>query len=126
MSKEIIITSNAPAAIGPYSQGVKIDKYLFCSGQIPINPKTGEQIRSGIKDQTTQVLENLKGIIEAAGSTLENVVKVTIYISSMDYFKEINEVYASYFKVNPPARATVAVKGLPLGFDVEMDAFAIV
>ncbi len=122
MDKRIIATEAAPKAIGPYSQAVVSGGFLFCSGQIPIDPKTGEHIKGAAKDQTRRVLENLKGVIEHAGAKIDDVVKVTIYLTSMDHFKEVNEVYATYFKSTPPARATVAVVGLPLGFDVEMDA----
>ncbi len=122
MDKRIIETEAAPKAIGPYSQAVISGGFLFCSGQIPIDPKTGEHIRGEARNQARMVLENLKSIIEHAGASMNDAVKVTIYLTSMDHFKAVNEVYMTYFPSKPPARATVAVAGLPLGFDVEMDA----
>lgn len=122
MEKKIVVTKNAPEAIGPYSQGVVAGNFLFCSGQIPIDPATGNQIKGSPREQAEQCLKNLKGIIQEAGASMDDVVKVTIYLTSMDFFKEVNEVYATFFTKNPPARATVAVVGLPLGFNVEMDA----
>ena len=124
--KKVIQTDKAPKAIGPYSQGIVAGNLLFVSGQIPIDPATGNQVRDSIEAQATRVLDNLKAIVEAAGSSLENVCKVTIFLSSMDHFKTINEVYARYFTANQPARAAFAVAGLPLGFDVEMEAVALV
>lgn len=125
MERKIIATKNAPEAVGPYSQGIVAGNFLFCSGQIPIDPSTGNHIKGSPKEQAQQCLKNLKGIIEEAGATLEDVVKVTIYLTSMEFFKEVNEVYAAFFTQNPPARATVAVVGLPLGFNVEMDAIVL-
>ncbi len=125
MDKKVIATKNAPEAIGPYSQGIVAGNFLFCSGQVPIDPATGNHIKNSPREQAHQCLKNLKGIIEEAGATLDDVVKVTIYLTSMDFFKEVNEVYATFFTKNPPARATVAVVGLPLGFNVEMDAIVL-
>ena len=125
MEKKIISTKNAPEAIGPYSQAVVAGNFLFCSGQIPIDPTTGNHVKGTPKEQAEQVLKNLTGIAEATGASLEDAVKITIYITSMDFFKEINEIYATFFTKNPPARATVAVVGLPLGFNVEMDAIIL-
>lgn len=125
MERKIIVTKNAPEAIGPYSQGVVAGNFLFCSGQIPIDPSTGNQIKGSPREQAEQCLKNLKGIIREAGASMDDVVKVTIYLTSMDSFKEVNEIYATFFTKNPPARATVAVVGLPLGFNVEMDAVVL-
>lgn len=122
MDKRIIATQMAPKAVGPYSQAVVSGDFLFCSGQIPIDAKTGEYIKGSVADQAKKVLENLKGIIEYSGARMLDVIKVTIYLTSMDYFREVNKVYETFFQNDPPARATIAVAGLPLGFDVEMDA----
>lgn len=120
--KKVISTKNAPAAIGPYSQAIEAGGFLFVSGQIAIDPQTGEQIKTTIAAQTKQALENMGAILCEASCGFDDVVKVTVYLTSMDYFKEMGEVYKTYFPENPPARAAVAVKELPLGFDVEMDA----
>lgn len=124
MDKKVIKTKNAPEAIGPYSQAIQAGEFIFCSGQIPINPKTGDHIKGSPSEQARQVLQNITGILEETGCTLEDVVKVTVYLTSMDFFKEVNETYKEFFKINPPARVAVAVSALPLGFNVEMDAIA--
>ena len=124
MNKEIISTSNAPGAIGPYSQGVKIGDLIYTSGQIPLNPKTGEMVE-GIQAQTKQSLENCKAIIEAAGSSLENVFKTTVFLSDMNDFSEMNAVYAGYFKENPPARSAVQVARLPKDAKIEIEMIAV-
>ncbi|MEQ8155462.1 MAG: RidA family protein [Clostridiaceae bacterium] len=124
MNKEIISTSNAPGAIGPYSQGVKIGDLIYTSGQIPLNPKTGEMVE-GIQAQTKQSLENCKAIIEAAGSSLENVFKTTVFLSDMNDFSEMNAVYAEYFKENPPARSAVQVARLPKDAKIEIEMIAV-
>jgi len=121
--KQIISTDKAPKAIGPYSQAVSVNGFVFCSGQIPLKP-TGELESGDIKAQTTQVLENLKAVLEAAGTTLENVVKTTIFLADMNDFAAVNEVYGSYFVSNPPARATVQVSRLPKDVKVEIEATA--
>jgi 2-iminobutanoate/2-iminopropanoate deaminase len=123
MVKEVFKTNRAPAPIGPYSQAVKAGSLLFISGQGPIDPKTGKKVAGDIKEQTRQVLENLKGILEAAGLTLENVVKVNVYLKNMNDFPKMNEVYKEYFKENPPARTTVQATP-PGDIDVEIDAIA--
>jgi 2-iminobutanoate/2-iminopropanoate deaminase len=125
MKKEIIDTENAPAAIGPYSQAVKARGFLFVSGQIPIVPETGGVVAGDIRDEARQVLENLKNIIAAAGSSMESVVKTTIYLTDMGDFSQVNEVYGEYFTESLPARATVEVAGLPRGVNVEIDAVAL-
>ncbi len=125
MKKEIIQTDTAPGAIGPYSQGVKANGFLFVSGQIPVVPGTGEIISGDIGDETRQVLENLKNIILASGSSMESVVKTTIYITDMGNFARVNDVYEEYFSKGLPARATVEVAGLPKGVNIEIDAVAV-
>ena len=125
LQKEIISTNNAPAAIGPYSQGIKIGDMIFTSGQIPVNPSTGE-IVTEIKAATKQSLENVKAILEQAGSSLEKVVKVVVFIKDMNDFADVNEVYGQYFKENPPARSCVEVARLPRDVKVEIEAIATV
>jgi len=121
---EIIATSKAPAAIGPYSQAVKSNGLLFCSGQIPLNPETGEMVSGGIRQETEQVMKNLKAVLAAAGTGFDRVLKTTIYLVDMADFPQVNEVYSSYFSMAKPARATVAVAALPRGAKVEIDAIA--
>ncbi|MDY4252769.1 MULTISPECIES: RidA family protein [unclassified Clostridium] len=123
MKKEIISTSNAPSAIGPYSQGIKIGDMIFTSGQIPVNPSTGEVVTE-IKEATKQSLENVKAILEAAGSSLEKVVKVVVFIKDMNDFAQVNEVYGEYFIENPPARSCVEVARLPKDCVIEIEAIA--
>ena len=124
MSRETIQTENAPAAIGPYSQAVAVDGVLYVSGQIPLDPVSGEIVEGGLSAQTTRVLENLKAVVEAAGGDLGKVVKVTIYVTDMGQFATVNELYGSYFSAPFPARACVEVSALPKGVEVEMDAIA--
>ncbi len=126
MKKEVVSTDKAPGAIGPYSQAVKCDckGFMFCSGQIPIDPESGEIVEGGIKEQTRQVLKNLFGLLEAAGMARVNVVKTTVYLKSMDDFAAMNEVYASFFEDDPPARAAVEVARLPKDVMVEIEAVA--
>lgn len=126
MDKEIIQTTNAPAAIGPYSQGVRHGDLVFVSGQIPIDPATGELIEGDIKQQTRQVLANVAAILQATGTTMDKVLKATLFITDMDDFPLINEVYAEFFQSAPPARACVEVSRLPKGVQVEMEAVAAV
>lgn len=123
MQKEIISTVNAPAAIGPYSQGVKIGELVFTSGQLPVNPATGELV-SEIKAATKQSLENVKAVLEQAGSNLDKVIKVVVFVSDMNNFGQVNEVYAEYFKENAPARSCVEVARLPKDALVEIEAVA--
>jgi len=123
MVKEIVKTNRAPAPIGPYSQAVRAGNLLFISGQGPIDPKTGKKVAGDIKEQTRQVLENIKGILEAAGLKLENVVKVNVYLRDISDFPKMNEVYKEYFKENHPARTTVQATP-PADIDVEIDAIA--
>jgi len=126
MSKNIISTGKAPQAVGPYSQAVVLEnlKLVFVSGQIALPPGSKELIRGGIVEETKQVLENLKNILEAAASSLDKVVKTTVFLRSMDDFGLMNETYNQYFKTNFPARATVQVAALPKGARVEIEAIA--
>lgn len=125
MNKEVIFTEKAPKAIGPYSQAQKVGDLLFTSGQIPLNPSTGELVTE-IKAATKQSLENVKAILEATGTSLENVVKTVVYIKDMNDFGEVNEVYGEYFKENAPARSCVEVARLPKDALVEIEAIAII
>jgi len=123
--KKIINTDSAPAPIGPYNQAVKSGHLIFTSGQIPIDPVTGELISGGIREQTIQVLENLKAVIEAAGGTLDDVIKTTVFLANMADFPELNILYAEYFgEENAPARSTIQVAALPKGALVEIEAVA--
>jgi 2-iminobutanoate/2-iminopropanoate deaminase len=124
VSKEIITTSHAPAAIGPYSQAVRSGNLVFVSGQIPLDPATGQLVEGEIEVQAERVLRNLAGILEAAGSGLEKALKVTVYLRDLNDFGRLNEVYARFFPAQPPARATVEVRRLPRDVDVEMDVMA--
>lgn len=125
MSKEIIQTDQAPGAIGPYSQAIKKNSMVFVSGQIPMDPSTGEIVVGDIQTQTRQVLNNVEAVLKASGATLDDVVKATVFITSMDDFPQINEVYGEYFKNDPPARACVEVSRLPKSVQVEIEAIAI-
>ena len=123
--KHIIHTENAPAPIGPYNQAVKSGQLLYTSGQIPVDPETGSMVLGEIREQTIQVLENLKAVLEAAGSTLDGVIKTTVFLTDMNDFPELNSIYAEYFpEENAPARSTVQVAALPLGARVEIEAVA--
>ena len=124
MAKTIIHTKEAPAAIGPYSQAVKTGNLLFVSGQIPIDPETGNVIIGGIEAATHRVMKNIEAILEEAGYSFNNIVKTTIFIKSMDDFAKINAVYASYFKGDYPARETVEVSRLPKDVEVEISVIA--
>ena len=123
--KEIITTENAPGAIGPYSQAVKTESMVFCSGQIPIDPQTGEFVSDDVAEQTQQVLKNLSAVLDAAGTNLNNVVKTTVFLADMNDFTAMNEVYAEYFSENKPARATVQAARLPKDARVEIECIAV-
>lgn len=125
MDKEIISCGNAPAAIGPYSQAVKAGQFIFVSGQIPIDPVSGKVIGNDIQAQTKQVLENIKNILSASNSSLDKVVKTTIYLTNLSDYGIVNETYGSYFKDSFPARATVEVSKLPKDVKIEIDAVAM-
>lgn len=122
--KEVIQTTKAPQAIGPYSQAIKMGDFLFASGQIAINPATGNLVEGGIEAQAEQVLENVKNILAAAGMDFGNVVKSTVFILNMDDFVTVNHIYEQYFTDNPPARSTVAVANLPKNALVEIEVIA--
>ena len=122
--KEIITTDKAPKAVGPYSQAVRYKDMLYLSGQVCINPETGEYERQNIAVQTRRCMENIKAVLAAAGATMDAVLKCTIFLSSMDHFQEMNQVYAGYFTDTPPARITVASAGIYDNLDVEIDVVA--
>jgi len=122
--KKIVSTNEAPAAIGPYSQAVRRGSLLFCSGQIPLDPKSGEIVSGDIATQTRRVLDNIAAVLRAEGLTFDNVVKTTIFLTDLRDFQTVNEVYSSYFKEQPPARSTVQVSALPKGAKVEIEVIA--
>jgi 2-iminobutanoate/2-iminopropanoate deaminase len=123
--KKIINTNNAPAPIGPYNQAIKSGHLLYTSGQIPIDPATGQIVPGGIREQTIQVLENLKSVVEAAGSTLNDAIKTTVFLTDMADFPEVNTIYAEFFgEDNAPARSTIQVAALPIGARVEIEMIA--
>ncbi len=125
MPKEVIHTDHAPAAVGPYSQAIVANGFVFTAGQIPLIPSEGKMLEGDVQDQTRQVLENLSAVLEEANSSLDNVIKTTIFLDSMDDFAKVNEVYGEFFSSNPPARSTVEVARLPLGALVEIEAVAL-
>ena len=122
--KKIISTNEAPAAIGPYSQGVRSGSFLFCSGQIPLDPKSGEIVPGDITAQTQRVLDNIAAVLRAEGLSFDHVVKTTIFLTNLGDFQRVNEIYGSYFKQDPPARSTVQVSALPKGANVEIEIIA--
>ena len=124
--REVIATEQAPRAIGPYSQAIRAGNLLFCSGQIPIDPSTGEFVSGGVAEQTEQVMRNLSAVLSAGKSSLKQVVKTTVFLADMDDFTAMNEVYGRYFGENPPARATVQAARLPRDARVEIEAIAVV
>ena len=124
MRKEIIATEEAPKAIGPYSQAVRVGTLVFLSGQIPLDPQTGEVVTGDIVVQTKRVMENLSAVLRASGVSLSEVVRSTIYLTDLGDFAKVNEVYGSYFPTEPPARATVQVAALPRGASIEIDMIA--
>lgn len=125
MSKEVIHTDDAPAAIGPYSQAIKANGFVFCSGQIPLDPASGELVYGTIEEETRQVMDNLSAVLKAAGSSFDKVVKTTIFLADMEDYGRVNAVYAEYFGEKPPARAAVAVATLPKEVRVEIEATAL-
>jgi 2-iminobutanoate/2-iminopropanoate deaminase len=126
MSKQIIHTENAPAAVGPYSQAVVANGMVFTAGQVPLVPATMKLVEGDIQAQAHQSLENIKAVLEAAGTSLDKVIKVTVFLKDMGDFKAMNEVYAEFFGENPPARSAVEVAGLPLGARIEIECIALV
>lgn len=126
MVKEVISTSKAPGAIGPYSKGIKFGNLLFISGQTPLNPETRQIVEGDVQAQARQCLENIKAILEAAGTNLDNVLKTTVFIKDMNSFGKINEIYAQYFTKNQPARSCVEVARLPMDVLVEIEVIAYI
>lgn len=126
MKKEIVSSAAAPKAVGPYSQAVSCGGFLFCSGQIPLDPATGKLVEGGIREQTDRVLRNLEAVLVAGNSGMAAVVKTTVYLLDMGEFQAMNEVYGSFFPEDPPARVTVQVSKLPAGARVEIDAVGLV
>ena len=126
MSREIIATDRAPGAVGPYSQAVRTDRLVFTAGQIPLDPTTGALVEGEIEEQTRQVLANVRAVLEAAGSDLDHVVKMTVFMTDLGMFKRMNAIYAEHFPSAPPARSAVQVAALPLGAAIEMEAVAVV
>lgn len=124
--REVISTDKAPRAIGPYSQAVRVGDFVFASGQIPIDPATGEFVAGGVAEQTDQVLRNISAVLEAAGAGLDRVVKTTVFLADMNDFTAMNEVYGRFFSEQPPARATVQAARLPRDARVEIDAIALI
>lgn len=124
--KTVIETNNAPGAVGPYSQAMMTGNLLFTSGQLPIDPATGKMVEGSIADRAHQVIKNLSAVIEAAGATLEDVVKTTVFLSDIGDFQEVNAVYAEYFSSPFPARSAFQVAALPLGADIEIEAIVVV
>jgi 2-iminobutanoate/2-iminopropanoate deaminase len=124
MSARTISTDRAPKAIGPYSQGIAASGFLFLSGQVPLDPATGDLVQGTVREEVTRVLDNLKAVLEAAGSGLDRVVRTTVYLTDLQDFAAMNEVYARYFGAHRPARSTVQVAALPKGARIEIDAIA--
>ncbi len=122
--KQVISTENAPAAIGPYSQAVRVGDLIYSAGQVALVPETGKLMEGDIETQTRQVMENLAAVLQAAGSSLTQVVKTTIFVTDISDFAKVNQVYGSFFQDNPPARSTVQVAALPLGANVEIEVVA--
>ena len=126
MKKETVHTEKAPKAIGPYSQAIRTDTMIYSAGQLGLDPATGEFVGGGVEEQTRQSLTNLKNILEAAGSSLGQVVKTTVFLKDMADFPKMNPIYGEFFTVNPPARSTISVAGLPKGGLVEIEVIALV
>jgi len=123
--KKIISTKEAPAAVGPYSQAVRVGSTVYCAGQIPLDPKSGEIVPGDIGAQTRRVLENIAAVLRADSLAFENIVKTTIFLTNLSDFQTVNEIYGSYFKKEPPARSTVQVPALPKGANVEIEVIAV-
>ncbi|GIV17502.1 MAG: reactive intermediate/imine deaminase [Armatimonadota bacterium] len=126
MPKQVITTHDAPAAIGPYSQAIRVGNLVFTSGQIPLHPQTGEIVGDTAAEQARQVLHNLQAVLQAAGASLQDVVKTTIFLTDLGQFAAVNAVYAEFFPNDPPARSTVQVAALPRAVQVEIEAVAVV
>jgi 2-iminobutanoate/2-iminopropanoate deaminase len=125
MKKKIISTAAAPAAVGPYSQATRAGDFVFTAGQIPLDPATGKMVDGDIQDQTRRALQNVQAVLEAAGCSLKDVLKTTVFLQDMDDFKAMNEIYATFFDTDPPARSAVEVAALPLGARIEIEAVAL-
>jgi 2-iminobutanoate/2-iminopropanoate deaminase len=125
MKRDIIATTNAPGAVGPYSQGVRTEQFVYTAGQVPIDPATGTLVTDSIEDQTRRALENVKAVLEAAGTGLDRAVKMTVFMTNLGDFKRMNAVYAEFFPEAPPARSAFEVSALPLGADIEIEAIAL-
>ena len=123
--KKIISTTEAPAAVGPYSQAVRAGSTIYCAGQIPLDPKTGQIVSQDISDQTRRVLDNITAVLRSEGLSFENIVKTTIFLTDLNDFQTVNEIYASYFTKEPPARSTVQVAALPKNARVEIEVIAV-
>ena len=126
MTRDIIATENAPGAVGPYSQAIRTDQFVFTAGQIPLDPATGKLVTGPIEDQTRQVLDNIRAVLTAAGTGLDRVVKMTVFMTDFSDFQRMNAVYAEYFPKAPPARSAIQVAALPLGADIEIEAIALI
>ncbi len=126
MNREIVATDKAPGAVGPYSQAVRVGDFVFTAGQIPLDPATGQMVEGGIEAQARQALTNVSAVLEAAGTSLSNVVKTTVFLADMGEFQAMNGVYAEFFPDAPPARSAVQAAALPLGARIEIEAIAIV
>jgi len=126
ITRKVIKTESAPSAIGPYSQAIVANGVVYCSGQIPLNPKTGELITGSIAEQTRLVLNNLRSVLEASGSSMDQVVKAGVFLKDLSDFNDMNKVYGEFFPTDPPARACVEVSRLPKDVDVEIDCIALV
>ena len=122
MDRVVIHTNEAPKAIGTYSQGIKSDNFVFTSGQIPINPKSGKLIKGDFKSEVKQVLTNLNGVLKGGGSSLESAVKLTVFLTDLSHFSQVNEIFNEFFPDNPPARSAVQVSALPMNARIEIDA----
>lgn len=123
--KKVILTGSAPAPIGPYSQAIEVGNLLFCSGQVAIDPATNQVFTGDVKGQTELVMKNIEAVLKAAGLGFQNIAKTTIFLTSMNDFAAVNEIYGRFFPENPPARSTVAVAGLPKGVNVEIEIIAV-
>lgn len=126
MERQVIHTDRAPKAIGPYSQAIRVGEFIFCAGQTPIDPATGNLVEGNIEEQTRRVLQNLSEVLQAAGTSMERVVKTTVFLLDMNDFVRMNAVYAEFFPTNPPARSTVQVARLPRDARVEIELIALV
>lgn len=126
MERHVVNTDKAPKAMGPYAQAIRVGDFVFCAGQVALDPSTGKLVEGDIQAQTRRVLQNLSAVLEAAGSSLSRVVKTTVFLANLDDFQKMNAVYAEFFPSAPPARSTVPVSRLPAGASIEIEAIAVV